>query len=425
MRSTPLSLHETNIGFTRNNDYKINAMNQKLIQDTLKETIVENSKNRDWVNLAHIGSRLMENGLDYKALGYPRLLDLIKANTDVIELQTDTNHKLPVYSVRVRNKTSVSAKKRTLRETPKSALFNWAYLGHYETTIQNLKDLTLNERWYYKRQSSEMPFPILVNYLHYTFYRLLKEKDKIFKNERFAVFNTGLVDKRYEPIYAFFEKNQNNAQEWRLVDFCIAGEGRAGKDIIRNFSDKPDRAHYFKNVSDLLYDSHAPKPELDWKHIILDNISRIPLSFIDENAPREFEVKNPALLSIEERKRYFENLRTTVDKDTKSYRNMTNRFKDALELSLKRVEWNFKTAIPMYYPTQNKMSLLLPLALVDDDIVDIALVVEKTRSGNYLGHTILPLNWAYSNARLVARPDSDWLVAEEIELESTIEDESS
>jgi hypothetical protein len=58
----------------------------------------------------------------------------------------------------------------------------------------------------------------------------------------------------------------------------------------------------------------------------------------------------------------------------------------------------------------------LPLALVDDEVVDIALVVEKTKSGNYLGHTILPLAWAYSNARLVARPDSDWLVASEIEV---------
>ena len=61
-----------------------------------------------------------------------------------------------------------------------------------------------------------------------------------------------------------------------------------------------------------------------------------------------------------------------------------------------------------------QMSLLLPLALVDDEKVDIALVVEKTESGNYLGHTILPLEWAYSNARLVCRPDSDWLVAENI-----------
>ena len=86
------------------------------------------------------------------------------------------------------------------------------------------------------------------------------------------------------------------------------------------------------------------------------------------------------------------------------------------------MEWNFKTAIPMYYPSNNKMSLLLPLSLLDDDVIDLALVTERTKSGNYLGHTILPLDWAYSNARLITRPDSDWLVADKIEVAANIED---
>lgn len=76
----------------------------------------------------------------------------------------------------------------------------------------------------------------------------------------------------------------------------------------------------------------------------------------------------------------------------------------------------------MYYPSNNKMSLLLPLSLVDDDIIDLALVTERTSSGNYLGHTILPLDWAYSNARLITRPDSDWLVADKIETVNEIDD---
>ena len=75
----------------------------------------------------------------------------------------------------------------------------------------------------------------------------------------------------------------------------------------------------------------------------------------------------------------------------------------------------------MYYPYNNKMSLLLPLSLIDDEVIDLALVTEKTKSGSYLGHTILPLAWAYSNARLITRPDSDWLIAEQIEVDSEIE----
>ena len=53
--------------------------------------------------------------------------------------------------------------------------------------------------------------------------------------------------------------------------------------------------------------------------------------------------------------------------------------------------------------------LLLPLALLRDDRVDVALVVELTQSGNYQGQTILPLREAYIDARLLCRPDSDWL----------------
>jgi hypothetical protein len=88
--------------------------------------------------------------------------------------------------------------------------------------------------------------------------------------------------------------------------------------------------------------------------------------------------------------------------------------KDAVDLSIKRVSWNFKTAIPQYYPRVQQLQLLLPLCLVSDERVDLVLAVERTESGSYLGHTILPLDWAYKNARLICRPDSDWLAPKHI-----------
>ena len=91
--------------------------------------------------------------------------------------------------------------------------------------------------------------------------------------------------------------------------------------------------------------------------------------------------------------------------------------KNALETAIKRANWNYKTAIPQYYPTHDSTSLLLPLALKDERTIDLALVVEKQASGNYQGHTVLPLAWAYSNARLITRPDSDWLSTDRIDQE--------
>ena len=91
------------------------------------------------------------------------------------------------------------------------------------------------------------------------------------------------------------------------------------------------------------------------------------------------------------------------------FRRLRWRLSDAVELARKRVRWNYKTAIPSYYPRANAMSLLLPLCLLDDEHADAALVVQLMPSGNYQGQTILTMQQAYTNARLICRPDSDWL----------------
>ena len=60
------------------------------------------------------------------------------------------------------------------------------------------------------------------------------------------------------------------------------------------------------------------------------------------------------------------------------------------------------------------MSLMLPLALQNDNRPDAALVVELTHSGNYQGQTILNLQQAYLDGRLLCRPNSEWLDSREI-----------
>ncbi len=57
---------------------------------------------------------------------------------------------------------------------------------------------------------------------------------------------------------------------------------------------------------------------------------------------------------------------------------------------------------------------MLPLCLQHDTDADLALVVvvvvEKDPHVNaYHANTVLPLDAAYSNARLLARPDATWL----------------
>lgn len=72
----------------------------------------------------------------------------------------------------------------------------------------------------------------------------------------------------------------------------------------------------------------------------------------------------------------------------------------------KKVSANYKLAIPQYY--DGKIQLLLPLCLMSDDIPDIAIAVTK-KENSYQGHTCLTLDMAYNNARLIAKPESNWL----------------
>ena len=64
----------------------------------------------------------------------------------------------------------------------------------------------------------------------------------------------------------------------------------------------------------------------------------------------------------------------------------------------------------------------MPLGLLSDDRPDVALVTELQQSRKYLAYTFLPLQWAYQNARLICRPDSDWLDPELISEESLEEE---
>lgn len=49
------------------------------------------------------------------------------------------------------------------------------------------------------------------------------------------------------------------------------------------------------------------------------------------------------------------------------------------------------------------------------------LLVLNPSKNFYIPETILELSWAYSNARVICKPDETWLKPERIELDSTEE----
>lgn len=198
---------------------------------------------------------------------------------------------------------------------------------------------------------------ILANYLVKTYDKATSEK-KVIVGQNYALFNTGLFTKYYEPIYAY--QTGNDIFFYTAYDLSSIG-----------ISDRPERANYFENPELLVFDWHFPI-DVQFDHILDDarNKARLPKDFLEKD-------------------------------------NKICILTGAIELMKKKVSTNYKLAIPQYY--EGKIQLLLPLCLgTDNGKPDLALAVTKLETC-YQGHTCLTLDMAYNNARLIAKPESNWL----------------
>lgn len=303
---------------------------------------------------------------------------------------------------------------------PGKELEAFAYMGNWTETLQTLADKALPENWDFLTQDEQGGYRLLHSYLCYTFYRLkVQNKIRITQTQDFAAFNTGLVTPSYDEIYACFEPNHGGQSRWQLAGFCRAGERGIGKKLTDKFNPLPQAATYFEDLRDVLYEPQRT-PIVDYQHIIIDNVKRLPMAFLRNQCYDSAEAM--AMLAKVERAatpaargRAMQQLGEYIEDTQWLFNRIRNRIKDAIDLAVKRVSWNYKTAIPMFYPRGNAMSLLLPLCLSEENKTDVALVVQRTMSGNYQGQTILTLSQAYLDARLVCRPDSDWLRTDSID----------
>jgi cold shock CspA family protein len=323
-----------------------------------------------------------------------------------------------------------SPRTRQASAAPGDELSQWAHMifvayvqqsgKSMPSALASLAEMALDERWFFgAAPDPRNPYPILENYLKYTFYRLRREGKVAETGEggdKWAASNTGLVDKLYDPIFALFRVNDRpDSQPWRFHAFCVPGKAAPGKQLTAVFDPLPEPPSYFESNFEMLMDT-SKDIHIDYDHVILDGVSRdrFPPSFLTQYPPKGFLWRDYSAFDRNDREQYLTNLAGAIENDLQTMRGIKRRLEDAKVLAEKRTRWNYKTAIPQYYPRQDMMSLLLPLAIVDDEKVDLALVVTKNPSGSYQGRTIFPLDWAYQNARLVCRPDSDWLVTDKV-----------
>ncbi|WP_293576274.1 DUF3825 domain-containing protein [Prevotella sp.] len=428
---------------------------KKKIEGVFKTTVCDTD---GWVPFAIFGQKISRS--EYEAMGFLNIREVVRClfGKRIEFRQGDiSKHEAPVQ-VRdlkmvgredfISTPTTTRLTTETFKPKQGSYLGNeldkYAYfprpkdmpgLKGWDAAVNSLAvNLALEERWYYD-DADKQNRPILKNYLSFTFQRLQYEDKlekeaaaknnrqprlKILENQQYAVWNTGLVDNIYDPIYAYFMRNDGRTptikQPWVFMGFNTANSSQ--QKIMSSFPYRPERASYFNDPRELLYDTRATEPTLDWDHFLKDNISRLPIGFIKKGYADSFPfVDDPSALPKQKREEYYRSMADAIyaDDDWKQF--VTTRFRNAVTVALARVAWNYKTAIPVYYPTAKKLQLLLPLALEDKKRIDVALVCNhvykpEERVNNYEGRTIFTLQMAYNNARLITRPDSDWLMAD-------------
>jgi len=249
----------------------------------------------------------------------------------------------------------------------------FAHFDNYGTAIESLAGLAEEEDWSFGsgdgRQQFE--FGVLSSYLKSTYRRVAQESKVLFSPEGgFACFDTGLLSRdQLEPLYALFVPNSHPAATsfWKFQTFF-----RQGEHHIQRFDGTPEKASYWDSPSQLVYDARR-ELVVNKEHIVQSNKGRFPAPF---DSWDDFVLQN-----------YLDG---------------------CIGASVESVRRNYRLAIPQYFFPSGTIQLLLPLYLSERGVADLALVVDDYQT-IYRASTCLTLDMAYSNARLLARLEKNWL----------------
>lgn len=251
------------------------------------------------------------------------------------------------------------------------SIHDFAFCGttqDYNNTLERLALMAEDEKWTVKEDS---PYGILSYYINGTFKQCLKQEKFLCTDDLdFCCFNTGLLTPNGNDILAVFQKNTRpDAQKWVLKYFADKTERK----YMDHFPEIPELASYTSNYEELHFNPNL-EIVISTDHILDDNWERIYQTVhLSKNI-----VKSLMIGVVEEAKR--------------------------------RIKRNTRLVVPQYY--NNRIMYLLPIKIPieDDTYVTMALAVELTQSNQYRANTIFTKEMAYEKARLLMKPESNWLI---------------
>ena len=249
-------------------------------------------------------------------------------------------------------------------------LFDYAFCGtptDFSKHLEDLADISEDEKWTF---DDSKPNDILKKYITNTFNRCYNQKKVLInENQSYSCFNTGLLTPNGHDIIALFEVNRKqNVQPWVLKGF----RDNSNKDFMSIFQETPRLATYTDNFEEYYYNPDL-EIVLNTDHILDDNWDRIS-----------------SKISLDK----------TIVKSLLS---------GTLKETQQRIKRNMRLAIPQFY--KNKIMYLVPLKIPigEDTYETMALAVEKINN-QYRANTIFTKEIAYEKARLLMKPESNWLL---------------
>ena len=196
---------------------------------------------------------------------------------------------------------------------------------------------------------------------------------------KYIIFDSKLLDKYGNNIYLIHKVTENNGD----VNFvepiyvsnteCLNTYGfDAG--VLKEI----DPILLYDDTSDLIFSGEIEQFDLDdthhMKHIIDERKDRLPKELMDKSPIQVYMF-----------------LKTSV------------------EYAVKMSKIDYKFIVPSYSIANNEIQFLIPFYVDLGNKKPVCAIVTTKENGRYVLKTILPIDTAYNNARLLSIPDTGWL----------------
>jgi hypothetical protein len=263
----------------------------------------------------------------------------------------------------------------------------------YDGPFKTIAKATVDgfEAWEFRqpRFKAKYPYtavPKLKNYLNYTFVRLVeleqKQAGKYFlstADQEWTCFNTGLQNSYGVDLMATFQRYKPRP------DSSSAGAVRPDWVFKGSFAvnDRQYRERFGNRTCEIAWYSS------DSRDFIFDTAYTLDKDAFDH---------------LFERARERSGLLNASDEIVRNY------LRGAIENLVPKIRRNYKIAIPVYFVEERRMQLLLPFVSAADASDVSSFVIDRDdEHRSYRLKTIFDLDHAYFSARLITRPDKEWL----------------